>query len=492
MRSRLKTFASWSVLVLVIWGVVGAVWYWRSHEPSTGDLALGLLGVPLMLIAGYVVLKHVLGHVLQAPALAQSGEASGAGSVTPREVEDRQKHSTPMQLFVMGSSVKMPAGQTQELLQACMEEVRPDLDGELCNDQGFPVMAARVAELDDIDALQWWDGLELDAELPSGRAWVAQLTASKAREMRLLASVLAECAEAVERDILLHARQNSSSKAKAVFPALQVRLATAAGWDAGDLQHLQSWAQHWLKRSAPALRFDVRHYSPQSDVNFPWPSALLEAKDAVFQPSESDVFGGGEIWLLAAAHSEIDQSEVDRLAVSGQLYGPKYRNGRIVGEGAAAVTFLRHQVAKGVPAASPKHRELAVVADAKLASIAANSSQAIETMTVPMLEGCGVISADIGRLFCDADHREAPLKGIALLLGQHFPDLSLESDCFPVGIANGNTGAVGALTSLILAAEYAVQEQRAALALALASEPWRAAALLMPPGWGSDTGTEAA
>lgn len=499
MVHRLKVTALWVGGVFVMWVAIGVTWRWRSYEPSGRDLLLGLVGVPVLVIAGYLLLKRVLSSMLPQLDSTAAMQTKETAETTPRNVAST--HTRP-RLLVLGGCVKLPAGGTQELMQACAEGVRPGIDAQLRDAQGFPVMAARVAELDDTDAQAWWDSANLDTALPWGRDWFSSLSVARARELRLLIDVLVDGAMTVDRELLEAFEQRSSARTSLEKPedmgqapevqslAVHVRLSLPSDWGQSDWIQLQSLVQIWLKQALPTLHFDVQMHSADAGqkMDFLWPAALFEAKRAALMEPAFEGGARGEVWLLAAAHSDVSQSEVDRLEAMGRLYGPKRREGWIVGEGAAALVVLRLQPEDG-PTALVATQQSPVIAGAQAVPAAEVAGSLLPRMLAPMLESCGVPAAAVMRVLSDADHRSGSAMEAAMLLSQQLPALSLEKDCTMVGVPSGYTAGVAALASLVLAAEFAVAEQQAALAVALASASGRAVALLMPPGW---TATEAA
>lgn len=508
MGGWLKAAFLWTGALIGIWLAVGATWYWRSYQPTNTDLLLGLLGVPALLVGGYFLLKRVLGSVLQPMA---SPEASVA--MPPRSDEKPAAPGPRVQVKVLGGSVKLPAGGSKDLLQACMDGARPQLDKQLRDAQGYPVLAARVESLEAMEMIEWWDGLGLDPVLPQGREWAERLPEAPARALRLLADVLAESAALLERELSQAAEQLASSsssssssshtapsgasdpgvrEAHAVatpLPMVKVLLAMGPDWDKSDLNPLQSWAGEWLQQAAPSLRFSVQLYSAESPEGvaglpeFLWPHALLDPRHLRFSQPHIPGDAQEEVWLLASAHSSISQQDVDSLSATGRLYGPKRRDGWIPGEGAAALALLRHRP-EGGTAAFASGLQLPVIAEAvALPAKGAVAADFGEQVVAPLLQACGLPAVKVGRVLSDADQRPEAARGAALLLSQQFPELSLEEDCAMLGLPSGHVGGVAALAGLVLAAEFAVEEESGALAVVQASSQWRAAALVMPHGW---------
>ncbi|KAF1022027.1 MAG: hypothetical protein GAK30_01367 [Paracidovorax wautersii] len=493
MRAWLRPLLLVLGVIVLTWGAVVSHWLWRAHEPTSTDLVLGLLVLPALLVGGYVVFKLVLGSLLRpasAPAAQQPGGEAAVAGDAPQAARPR------LRLSVLGGSVCVAPGGASELLQACADGERPALDERLRDADGFPVMAARVAAVDGMDAREWWDSTGLEAALPQGEAWVTSLPTARVREVRLLADVPVEAATGVERQLVQAAAAAADDAAPAApssttaaarrptpgWPRVQVALLMGEAWPEDAQIPLNAWAQAWLAQAAPALQFDVQAPGPLlagAQPGVSWPEALFEIPAGQASGSEGLP---AELWLLAAAHSAVDQAEVDRLAAIGQLYGPRRRDGLIVGEGAAALSLLRFHPER--PAAFLAADALPALAGMAVRPAAPGAAaERTGAMVTQVLAACGVTPDAVGKVLSDTDHRSSPALEVGMLLSQHFPDLTLEKDCAMVGQPSGHTGGVAALASLALAAEHAVQEQRGAMAVVVAEERWRGAALLMPAGW---------
>lgn len=493
MAHRLRIFALWAGVVLLTWAVLGMVWRWSSYQPSNGDLLLGLVAVPVLLIGGYFLLQGVLRSMLASPA--SSGGLPPKTSAVAKPQEMSPQTAMP-QLSVLAGCVKLPVGGAQELMQACMGGIRPGLDAQLRDSQGFPVMAARVSELDDIDALAWWDGTDLDEVLPWGREWLLQLPAVKVRELRLLADVLGVNAVDTERELQKIYVQHASglmvsekwgageAQSKVQLPPVHVRIGAHADWDQEQESRLQSWGLAWLQRSAPTLHFEVQVQQAETrgtHLAFPWPSTLLDVTDAALTNGALLAGAHEDVWLLATAYSGVSQTAVDQLEAAGRLYGPKRREGWVVGEGAAALTVLRLPLLHGAPA----QRGLLpfpTIASARAGRATEAEGTSLQGVLASMLKAGEIPASEVAAVVSDADHRPASSMEMAMLLSQQFPHLSTQKDCAMVSVPCGYIAGVGALASLVLASELAVEAQRLVLAAAVMPASWRAAALLMPPG----------
>jgi hypothetical protein len=478
--------------------MLGMVWRWSSYQPSNGDLLLGLVVVPVLLIGGYFLLQGILRSMLASPTSSGVLLPKTSAAVKPQEMAPQ---TAMPQLSVLAGCVKLPVGGAQELMQACMEGVRPGLDAQLRDSQGFPVMAARVPELDDVDVLAWWDGTDLDGVLPWGREWLLQLPAAKVRELRLLADVLGANAVDTERELQKIYVQHTSGltaseelmQSKVQLPPVHVRIGVHADWAQEHESRLQSWGLAWLQRSAPTLHFEVQvHPTEASDthLDFPWPSTLLEVTDAALTNGALLAGVHEDVCLLAATYSGVSQAVVDQLEATGRLYGPKRREGWVVGEGAAALAVLRQPLLHAAPAQRGS-LPFPTIASARACRAAEAEGTSLQGVLAPMLKAGETPAEEVAAVVSDADHLPASSMEMAMLLSQQLPHLSAEKDCSMVGVPCGYIAGVGALASLVLASELAAETQRLVLAATVRQMSWRAAALLMPPGWSAEGGKNA-
>lgn len=493
MASWLKRAALWGGGLLVAWAAVVTTWLLRSHEPSSSDLFWGLIAFPAFLAAAYFLLKWALGTILStSSATSTASIKESSGDISKPFAGGPGLLS---QTFVLGGAVKVSAGDAQALLQACADGVRPELDSQLRDEQGFPLLAARVSALDETDVLDWWDGAALDEALPQGRAWVAQLSTAHQRELRLLAEVLAESMLLVEQQALpaledfLRAASapvpdgsgpESAKSLRDVIPALKVQLLLEQSWAEGEQCMLLAWAREWLAQLSPGLRFELGAKTADSEPDAPWPAALLNADAASVQGVAADLNEKAQIWILAAAHSSISSSKVDSLAAQGQLFSSRRREGLIAGEGAAALVLLRHR---------PQAQSAIFAAELPFAAVAGSmsarpysSADELLSLLVPVLTAGNVDASAISKIVSDADHRAYPTMQTAMLVSQRFADLSLEEDCSMIGQPCGHIGEVAALAVWILAAQLSVRELQPTLALMLSPRAWHGVALFFPPG----------
>lgn len=437
-----------SLLVLGVFGLcwIGAVWYWRSttRMPDTGDLALAMLVIPLTLVCGYWLAKKTFGgSVEQAPAGAPSAPAApepqaGQGEQGLAQAQGAaaaQAQAAPWLPFAMaGAALRMPHGDSPAELAAAFAEgqARLDLDHELTDTQGFPLLAGRVPDVD-IEALEEW----LASQPPMPRAPAARQLRAMAMAGEVTASLAALAGDSGSEGIL------------------QLLPLMPADWP----QAVQDQAARWVAHNAveagwPQERLRLRLAAPAT------PLAALRALSAQAAGPAAAV---PLLSIVLAFDSSIDADAVEDLAVNGKLYGPRNPNGRMPAEGAAGLLLQPPgQAGEGM----------------HLLALQARESAALNELAKDALEQAQG-AAPVG-IAADTDHRASAMSDLMQCVEAHAPELDTNTSLACIGAACGHTGAVGALAAIALANEQAVDSGGFALALSNA-DPTQRFALLVGP-----------
>ncbi|WP_374584826.1 hypothetical protein [Pseudoduganella sp.] len=445
-----------SLLVLSVFGVcwIGAIWYWRSttRMPETGDLALAMLAMPLL------VLSMVwLGNKAYA---ARSSDATQASSAAPaQEAQDgaASHDAAPgaaanapwLPLGVTGAALRMPHGDAPaELASAIAEgEARLDLDPELTDMQGFPIMAGRVAEID-LEPLQEW---------LSGQP----ATRVKPHQLRALA-----LGGEVAGQLAIDAAASGDDGVLQLLPLLP------EDWPAALQEVATGWLAHCAAEAGwPRERLTVRHLQPGAPASVP--GALRDlAAQAV--SASAPAFS-----MLLACDSAIDADAVEQLAINGKLYGQRNPNGRMPAEGAAGVLLQPAPAREALRLLALAHGAPDQPAPplAQLAQQAMEQAQAVLAQAAPAAPGAPLA---IDYISADTDHRVAAVADLMQCVEARAPGLDTNTALACVGAACGHTGAAGALAALALALQQASDNEGHALCLANGN-PRQPFALLVGP-----------
>ncbi len=449
-----------SLLVIGVFGIcwAGAVWYWRSttRMPDTGDLALAMLVMPMSLLtavwlanksfataaanpAARAASTPLAGTDAQAGAGGSSGAigaggASGSGDVggTGSAGGTGGTAAAWPALGIGGAALRLVHGDSPSELAAAIADgaASLDLDPELTDLQGFPLLAGRVPGLDTAPLEQW-----LAAQQPAGRKPGPQ----HLRAMALggdVAARLAARAKAYGSDSVL--------RLLPLFPA---------DWPAP----LQETARRWLLHCAADAGWPQECLAEHAATGAVTPSPLAALRAVAAQPSMT---------MLLACDSSIDTEAVERLAINGKLYGPRNPDGRMPAEGAAGILLLP---------ADDAHDALRLLA---LQAGAEGDKPALAELAQEALALTDGVEP--GYVAADTDHRGAHMADLMQCIGTAAPALDADTALACIGAACGYTGAVGAIAAIGLA--HAQASESAGFALALSNiEPTQRFALLVGP-----------
>jgi hypothetical protein len=427
-----------SALIVGVFGIcwIGAVWYWRSttRMPDTGDLALAMLVMPLTLIASFWLAQKTFATAATARAGGAQAAAEPAAAAVERVPDAAATAGAWQPLGVAGAALRMPHGESAAELAAAMAEgqARLDLDPELTDLQGFPLLAGRVPDVD-LAPLQEWISAQ---QSPSSSAKPAP---HQLRAMALGGEVAARLA--------------ARAGAFGADSALQLLPVLPQEWPPA----MQELATRWLQHCVSANGWPEKQLSAQQSST---PLAALRALSA-----QAAANSAPPLSILLACDSGIDQNAVERLAVNGKLYSARKPNGRMPAEGAAGVLLQPpHEAHDAV-------RLLALQADTDgEATLTGLASTALE-------QAHGQAPLYIA---ADTDHRAAVMADLMQCVGTAAPALDTDTALACIGTACGHTGAVGAVAAIALAHEQAADNGGFALALAN-SDPTQRYALLIGP-----------
>lgn len=421
------------LVVALCWS--GMLWYWRASGrlPAGADLALGLLVLPLGILGACWAGKRTLGRRVPAPAAA-----SPAAAAMPATVANA---APPAALAILATSLRMPHGVSPEELLAMLarDKAQPDLDPELIDDDGLPVMAARSSDGDD-ELLQEQIGAWLAQSGMANLAWSEE----DWRALTLGSAALRELAHAA---------------AGAVAPDATLRLVALLPphWPADARHAAAEWWRHVLAQSGlPAARIAVE----QAQGGAPAVLARLAQKAAP-----------GPAILLACA-SYIGQETVDRWSAGGLLFRAAHPRGLVPGEGAAGLLVGGMTQDTGItqlllaseacdPAVSAHKR----IAPALLARLAGDLLQT----TAP--DDVALIVADTG-----ADTRH--VLELMEFAGGATPQLDDSSDILRLGPACGACDGVPFVAALALARAAALERGAPVLCVSNQDPAMRAVALV--------------
>lgn len=464
----------------------GAVWlavvlYWRASgaTPTVGDLAVCLLGLPLLLIGGFGLARRLRQRAKTrhlAPPAEEAGDAMAAAADDALREDDRV-------LYLLASAVWMRAGDSgQVLAQALAQPDRPGLHSTLRDRHGLPVFAAGV---DGVDPAATQAALR--RVLPDPRVFDHLFSPEQQRAIALLDPVAEDLLYAAlppdheeppsapgDRGLHPHAMHHSRS-ARAVAPVpvaspLRVWLLLPADWPGS----VRTACVAWLRDKAGVTGFD----GAQVDIKAIPVSAGAEVWQLLDRLAPTrDGDRGHDVHLLLSSHSLVTAEGIERLDARHELLVSGHPEGLIPGEGAAGLLVSGQRPAIDTGGVPPLrlHRLLQAPAGRGRAA-----SRQLAALLQRALAVVGSAVAPMALVFSDADHRPSRSIEIAGAIAATLPELEPIGDARHLGLACGETGAVAPLALLAAAAAQVAADGAPALAVGVADRDARFALAISP------------
>jgi hypothetical protein len=362
----------------------------------------------------------------------------------------------------LAASLRLPHGASPEELATAIAEnkARADLDSELVDDDGFPVMAARSSEAVD-DELQEeiteWLALNGMAELHiSDEQW---------RALTLASAVVAELA-AQAAGLIVH---QDDTKTR-----LQLVSILPSEWDIAHRRATGMWLKHTVARYGwPADLVVTAEETASSDDSSPAKVFNRLAHSAV---AANTPF----IAMVIACASHIGNETVAQWSADGSLLTSSQSKGRIPGEGAAGLLVTSHtslsedatmvlldgieEGRRDLPADETKRT------DPKL----------LEELSERALKRSGINASEVAMLIADTGQRSSRVLELMAHLSAALPQLDETDALVRVGVASGSCGAVPFITALALGHHHV--RERVAPVLCISNEdPLHCMAMLLRP-----------
>ncbi len=432
----------------VCWG--GAIWYWRgaSGTPGTLELALVLLGLPLMLVGSMWFGGKLLAK--RAPPIPMAAAAAAPAPVA----------ALPS-LAIVSSALRSPYGASAEELAAAIagNKLRPDLDAELVDDDGFPVAAARCTDAQDESFQE-----EVAAWLVQNGMGELSFNDPQWRALTLGSSVVAELAS----------RAGDLLPAEGKPPLLRLLPLLPADWTLEQRHTAGTWFKHLAASFGwPAAQVAL----PDANAGAATPAVLCTqlARDAA---KDAPV-----VALVVACASNIGQDIVDEWASKGILFTSGRPQGLVPGEGAAGLLLTDQRLAQSIEgtlfvlldpaeearreAAAPARQRVQPALLGELAGRAGRHAQA------------GL--AEIAMVVADSGQRQTRTLELMGMVSNAMPELDESENVFCVGSASGACGDVPFVTALALAQHGALVRGAPVLCLGNEDAEHCSAHLLRPP-----------
>jgi hypothetical protein len=433
-----------AAVFVACWG--GTIVWWRTSArvPATPEWMLLLFGLPMtLLLAGFI------GHKWTTQRSAVQAD------VPPQQAAPATTAASPahaQHLAILATALRAPQGASAEELADAIADnkARPDLDRELVDDDGFPVMCARCEDAHDEalreDVADWLaahGGIEPNF---SDEQW---------RALTLASSVVAELAgrAAIEWSV----RDDA-------VPRLQVLPLLPADWAEGQRDAAAAWLRHTATQAG--WRGEIGAAACHTD-----PVTGIAAAGAA--PG---------VTLVVAAASHVGEATVARWASEQMLFTSAQPQGMMPGEGAAGL-LLGAEVLAGASDGQAVAL-LAPLADVQVAEPADARRRGTDRVLAGLVErtlaDAGGNAGDVAMIVADTGHRSRPVYELMEYAATTMRQLDGSEDIMRVGASSGACGVVPFVTALALGAHYADARQAPVLCLANEVPGRRIGALVRP------------
>ncbi|MFC0252262.1 hypothetical protein [Massilia consociata] len=434
---------------VVCWAAMIGYWHAVDHRPDTLDLALTLL-LPLSLLLAFWAVHKTLAARAAVPA---AGTSTPASSLPAAEIP-----AAPV-LAVIATALRSPHGSSaQELAEAIAEnEARADLDKELVDDNGFPVMTARCDDARD-EALQ-----DEIAEWLAARGVPVILRDEQWRALTLATGVASELAS-LATDFM-------PSEGKP--PMLQLRVLLPDDWPLDVRRAATMWLGHTVGQYGWP---EAAIATPEVTEQLPTPAAMLMQLVPAASTGTAPL-----VAIVISCASLIGQESVDRLAASASLFSSSGSRGQIPGEGAAGLLLTDLQQAQ---AHNSDFALLGPLSERRRDSAADDARRIDSALLLALAEQVGkagkVELAEIGMVVADTAHRPNRALELMGLGAPAIPQVDAADDIIRIGLGSGSCGAVPFVTVLALGRHFARERNAPVLCVSNEDPYLRSVALVRP------------
>ncbi|MET0856940.1 MAG: hypothetical protein ABWY27_09330, partial [Telluria sp.] len=426
MDNPLRSAPSWVGNSLVAVAVFAACWtasviYWRSSAGTPSGMAVGqlLLGLPAAILLALWLGKNAMSARANARAMPAQQPAAAVET-------DRQRG--PLPGIVAGAVRLRGAESLEELAESLLANAAPcELDEELTDDAGYPVLSGRIESADDPSAREVmapWLALRGMAELDfSDEQW---------RALSLGGAVVAELAgEALMHPLLTDYLAAGPAERDAIaLPLLQLRAVLPAGWPLAQRQAAADWFLHLVEQQG-------------------WPMQRLQlagADDAAFSLIDTLASPAG-LTLLVACDSYIGEDSVRDWGERRILFSGRTPRGQVPGEGAAGLLLadavqaplLALDGVSTLSAACDGQRQTSADAPGNI------NLDTLSDLSRHVLQQSKTEPAAVTAICADADLRPTRIGELMGVASAQLPHLNLATQMMSVGACCGSVGSVGAI-----------------------------------------------
>lgn len=478
MNRFFKGVALFVVIACVVW--VAVLWRWQAtaRDMTTDDIVVYLGLLPLTVFA-VALLGGWAWRSFSAREAERAANVAAVPVAAPAPAGDEKERHLTVQLLAARVLTAAGASASELLSSARAGEPRPALDAELRDDEGLPLLAARIAAVDGLALEQ--EAQEPLAGLRAHRPEWAGLPVPEHvwRAVAALREPLEQAVEALAPWAPRWAAVDASRPAAANDDGnIRVLLGWPAGWSDFEQELARTLAAGWLARLAaavlPGARFTITAQALGGE------DLVLRADQLMLALARAEQHAP---LIVAACHSAIGAEAVAALEGSGQLFSARRPKGAIAAEAAAALVVAGADWPAAPDADAPVphlHRPALLRRDKSIDAPGRVGPQTAVAAMCAALVGSRLEASAVTALVSDADQHTARAAECFAAAADVLPDLEPGDDVWTVGHVTGAIGGVAALVLVACAAERAHSGESPCLALTVGESFARLALVAVP------------
>ncbi|WP_394777954.1 hypothetical protein [Undibacterium sp.] len=469
---------------VLVW--LAVVFYWRSGNrmPNISEVAFYFIAAPIgVLIAMWLSVK-AWGLATAQPASSTTAIAepvvAGQISASDRAVEQEKTLS----LAILASSLRTARGASAEELAASLASNKTafNLDPELTDRNGYPIMSGRVQDTDtgaQLAALAEW---AINARL-AAISWSDE----QLRALALGSAVVTELAQRLIRHATLsdYLAARREKRDAILLPSLRLVMQLPGAWPAEQRSRAAQWFGHLVLEQG----WPVEKLLPSTESPAAMPLALASIDRMMvdsFRQSQPCVA------IVVACESHIDAATVEKWEEQGKLFDPQGSVALIPGEAAAGLLLADATQAQrlGLDGSAKLHR---LIQDSRKKSADAPgfaSEELLNGMLQRALDVAGIAAPEVALVSADTDHRSSRMIELISAGSALFPDLDPNTQYLKTAAGCGEIGAAAGIAALALG-HYLIANGAAA-AVCISNQDSHARSVAALSTWEDQTDMKAA
>ena len=429
------------------WIVTILVWRARNQMPGVAEILVFLVALPTAILAAIWAANRTTSARQDTVASTSPTGSSNGSTQAPASAND-----TAATLAIVGSALRVAHGSTTTELKEAVEArtARADLDPELTDTNGFPVMSFRVSELDEDQQKETLDDWQASHGLPP-IDWQPE----HLRALQLGTEVVTELAgHATAHPLLADYLEAAPAKRGTIaLPSLKLVALFPTDWEKPQ----RDAAGHWLLHQVEAQGWPADKLVLSIAQNDTTLLAQLDQLALTLHRQQQPY-----LCMVIACGSNIGEQTVHQWESTGTLFNANNAAGRIPGEGAAGMLLADSaRTAQPYDIHAILHRIAAQRHDHPTRNRSRIHADLLARLTGDALKSAGVNADQVELVAADTGHLPNQLAELMETGYRNFPDLDLQTQCQQAGIVCGEIGAVASLVGLCLAADAACEGKHA-------------------------------